>query len=141
MEVVAYGDATAYLALGSGFNNEALPDSVSKCSVRLLMKLLPTGFTLRNTNQAVDGPNRYTGIQEIQWIVNRSGKTQTYTAPDGSSQTVAADRWDLWVGKTKEFDEAGFTNTKQPMNNFKFSFLSSTGEILLDDLVINELGK
>lgn len=140
IDVTAQGDATAFLALGSGFNNEALPDSVSKNTVRLLFKLLPQGFVIRNTNQGQDGPNKYTGEQEIQWFVNRSGKTQTYTAPDGSSQTVAADRWDLWVGKTKEFDEGGFTNVNQPISNFKFSFLSSVGDILLDDIVIKDLG-
>ena len=141
IEAKAQGDATAYLALGNEFNHDALPDDPSKCAVRLLFKLLPKGFSLRNTNQGQDGPNQYTGEQEIKWIVNRSGKMQTYTAPDGSEQTVAADRWDLWVGKTKEFDEAGFTSTKQQLNNFKFSFLSSAGEITLDDLVIKELSK
>lgn len=141
IDVSAEGDATAFLALGSGFTFDALPDSVSKNTVRLLFKLLPKGFIIRNTNQAQDGPNTYTGEQEIQWFVNRSGKTQTYTAADGSEQTVAADRWDLWVGKTKEFDEAGFTNTNQPIANFKFSFLSSQGQILLDDLSIKDLGK
>ncbi|RZK41099.1 MAG: hypothetical protein EOO90_12860 [Pedobacter sp.] len=140
IDVTAEGDATAFLALGSNFNNEAIPDSVNKNTVRLLFKLLPKGFIIRNTNQGQDGPNRYTGEQEIHWFVNRSGKTQTYTAPDGSEQTVAADRWDLWVGKTKEFDEAGFTNVKQPIANFKFSFLSSLGDILLDDIVIKDLG-
>lgn len=141
IDVKAKGDATAYLALGNGFSQEALPDEVSKCAVRLLIKLLPKGFSLRNTNQAQDGPNQYTGEQQIQWFVNRSGKSQTYTAPDGSVQTLAAERWDLWIGTTKEFDGAGFTNTKQPMDNFKFSFLSSEGEILLDDMVIKDLGK
>mgnify|MGYP003574947081 CR=1 FL=1 len=140
IDATAEGDATAFLALGSGFNNEALPDSVNKNTVRLLFKLLPQGFLIRNTNQGQDGPNRYTGEQQIHWFVNRSGKTQTYTAPDGSEQTVAADRWDLWVGKTREFDEAGFTNVKQPIANFKFSFLSSLGDILLDDMVIKDLG-
>lgn len=139
IDVAAQGDATAFLALGSGFNNEALPDSVHKNTVRLLFKLLPDGFIIRNTNQGQDGPNKYTGEQEIHWFLNRSGKAKTYMAPDGTEQTVAADRWDLWVGKTKEFDEAGFTNVKQPIANFKFSFLSSLGDILLDDIVIKDL--
>lgn len=141
MSAKAQGDATSYLAFGSEYEESPLPDDVPKSYVRLLFHLLSDGFSIRNSNQGVDGPNKYTGEQKIMFVMNHSGKTQNYTAPDGSAQTLANDRWDLWVGNTQEFDEAACTNTNRKIDNLKFSLLSSISEVTLDDIEIKDLAK
>lgn len=135
----AQGDATAYLGLGSGYMNDPLPDSLQKSYVRFLFHLLPDGFSIRNSNQGQEGPNKYAGEQQITLILNNSGGAKTYTAPDGSVQSVANDQWDLWVGNTREFMQGTCTNAHQKVENLKFSILSSIAEVLLDDIVIKDL--
>lgn len=135
----AQGDATAYLALGDGYEHTALPDSVQKSYVRFVFHLLPNGFSIRNSNQGQEGAGKYTGEQELTLVLNNSGAAKTYTTPDGSTQAVENDRWDLWVGNTKEFASGACTNSNQLINNFKFSVLSSLAEVLLDDIIIKDL--
>jgi hypothetical protein len=133
------GDAMAYVAVGDGFNNQPLPDDAQKTAVRLIFKLQADGFVIRNTQQQIDGAGKHVGEQQLTWVINRSGKNQTYTAPDGSKQTIANHKWDLWVGNKQEFKEGQFTNPAQPLANFKFSFLSSLGEVTLDDMLIKDI--
>ena len=139
LQAKASGDAMAYLAIGDGFNDQAVPDDAQKTAVRLIFKLQADGFVIRNTQQQTDGTGKHTGEQQLTWVINRSGKEQKYTAPDGSQATIANQKWDLWVNNKQEFKDAQFTNTAQPLANFKFSFLSSLGEITLDDLLIKDL--
>lgn len=139
LQAKASGDATAYLAIGNDFNDQALPDDAQKVGVRLIFKLLSDGFTVRNTHEKVDGTGKFTGEQQVTLVLNRSGKDQTYTAPDGSKQTLANQKWDMWVGNKQEFKDAYFTNPAQPLANFKFSFLSSLGELSLDDMLIKDV--
>src|SRR5690606_2194294 len=65
----------------------------------------PGEFTIRNTQSGSNEPNTYSGMQTIKWFINNSGKKQSYTAPDGSVETLADGKWDLWVGTTREFNE------------------------------------
>lgn len=139
MQAKATGDAMAYLAIGDGFNDQAIPDEAQKTAVRLIFKLQADGFVVRNTQQQADGTGKHTGEQQLTWVINRSGKEQKYTAPDGSPVTLANNKWDLWVGNKQEFKDAQFTNTAQPLANFKFSFLSSLGEVVLDDILIKDV--
>lgn len=92
-------------------------------------------FTIRNiaggSNSSV-----LTGVQKITWIINNSGADLTYTAPDGSSQTVATNKADVWTGTTIAFDEMAATTNGVALNDLKFAFTAGTGSITLDNIVV-----
>ena len=134
------GASFAELFFGDDLAADGKLDEVSKVYVRLGFNLSPEGFVIRNSNQGTNGTKTYEGEQSLLWYINKSGKTQTYTAPDGSSQTVDNNRWDLWVGHTKEVDEAGVTTKTQALTNFKMVLATSIGVIDLDDIEVNNLG-
>lgn len=74
----------------------------------------PDGTATTSANQS--------GMQTLTWVVNRSGSTQNYTAPDGSSQTVANNRVDVWIGNTQFVNDLAMADPTQAINDIKFVF-------------------
>ncbi len=77
----------------------------------------PDGTSTTSANQS--------GTQTLTWVVNRSGTAQTYTAPDGSSQTVGNNLVDVWIGNTQFVNDLAMANSGQAINNIKFVFDAS----------------
>jgi len=70
----------------------------------------------------VDGSNsgnRYSGIQTIRFYLNNSGSAVTYTAPDGSTESLASGAYDIWVGKVREKDDEPARNPTFKINGFR----------------------
>jgi hypothetical protein len=62
-------------------------------------------FTIRNmtngtTSNVPVAPAPFSGTQEITWTLNNTGATISYVAPDGSVETLANDRMDIYHGNT-----------------------------------------
>lgn len=72
----------------------------------------------------------------ITWAMNNSGSTLTYTAPNGSSETVANDRADIWVGTTRIWNDVNVQSTSGSLTDLKFAFTGSTGSISIDNISI-----
>ncbi|QQS35299.1 MAG: T9SS type A sorting domain-containing protein [Ignavibacteriales bacterium] len=84
-------------------------------------------------------PATYTGTQTITFVTNNSGSEITYTAPNGSSETLADDSYDLWVGTNKELDNFPARDGAQSLNVFKMRFgQSTTSSISIDNLTITD---
>jgi len=85
----------------------------------------------------------FSGQQTLTFIANNSGATQKYMAPDGSTESLADDTWDLWVGNTKVYNDiAAYGNAD--IKNFRFSMLSAsatinTVKVQFDDIEIQNL--
>lgn len=77
-------------------------------------------FKVRDTTANVDGPSTFSGTQAVTWVLNNTGAALTYTAPNGSMESLANDTWDLWIGTTKEFDDRAATTPSQRMADWKF---------------------
>jgi|GEM_PF-1782035 len=74
--------------------------------------------------------NYFSGKQNITVFVNNSGSNQTYTAPNGSTESVTNGTMDLWVGTTKTINDFPLRNTASPkadINGFKIQATSSSG--------------
>ena len=56
---------------------------------------------------------------------NNSGSSTTYLAPDGSTESLADDTWDLWVGISKQLNDRAVTTAAQTIANFKFGALGN----------------
>lgn len=77
----------------------------------------PDGTSTTSTNQS--------GTQTLTWVVNRSAAAQTYTAPDGTSEGVASNRVDVWIGSTRFVNDLAMADNTQAINDIKFVFDNS----------------
>jgi hypothetical protein len=78
------------------------------------------------------------GTQTITWVINNSGSPLTYTAPNGSSETVTNDASDLWVGTTRAIDDMAATSGSNALANFKFAISGGSETITMDNFSITD---
>jgi hypothetical protein len=101
-------------------------------------------FGIRNINTSTSNSTIFTGAQTITWVLNKSGTTLAYVGPDGSSQTVGSDRWDIWVGSTQVFNEQNVITASQPLTQFKFrtepTSASMNYTLRFDNFYMNTIG-
>ena len=85
----------------------------------------------------------FSGKQTIRFIVNNTTQSQTYTAPTGNNETVAAGKMDLWVGNTRGINDFSLKNTdiKGVISGFKIQATSKTGIGIFDfdNIVMTDL--
>ncbi|MEZ2444599.1 DUF5696 domain-containing protein [Chitinophaga sp. RCC_12] len=129
----------AQLLFGSGLTADNIIDASPAVYMRIGINYLPSGFSIRNTNQGIDGPHAYAGEQTIRMYLNNSGAAQTYIDPNGAIETIANDKWDMWIGNTREFNDAGVTTPLQDINNFKLVLNGSPGTVTVDNLLITDM--
>lgn len=85
--------------------------------------------TIDNIGGAPSSGN-FTGKQSITFIVNNTGEVQTYTAPTGNTENIAAGSIDLWIGTTRGIRNFPVKNTNSPtgdISGFKIQANASTG--------------
>lgn len=117
---------------GTPLENNALLHS------RLGINFAPTAgqFSFRDISGALNSAV-FSGTQSFTWVMNNSSKTVSYVAPNGSDELLGADRWDLWVGNVKIFDEKLSNGAADvTLSDLKFAFISGTGIIDLDNIVL-----
>ena len=95
-------------------------------------------FTLRNITAGTNS-GTLSGVQKITWVINNTGSSLTYTAPDGSTETVQSNFADVWTGTTKTFDEIAATTNGIALRDFKFVISNGTGGITFDNFYIKPL--
>lgn len=149
----ATGDETknqAAFMLGSGFtNNATIPAQTAthskfgitmhdgdKFKVNVVNTQDNTGHSQMSTS--------YTGEKTLTFVVNNTGALQQYLAPNGSTESLDNDKWDLWVDNDKVYDDIAAYGTADDIKNFKFSMLSSmtvvnTVKVMFDDMQIHDL--
>ncbi len=76
-------------------------------------------------------------VKTITWVLNKSGNTLSYNAPDGTVKTVSNDRTDLWVGTTKYISGKSVDDNAN-IEDLKFVFSNSTGTITMDNITITQ---
>ena len=77
----------------------------------------------------------FSGKQTLTFIVNNTQEQQTYTAPNGTSETIATGKMDVWIGDTRGINDFSLKNTTSPkgdINGFKIQATSSTGTGVFD---------
>ncbi len=114
-----------FFYLGSGFTNgtaaEANANVHSGFSIRYAnsayyyVKTLSNGGGEATTDRVTDNTDII-----FTFVTNNSGAGISYTAPDASTETLADDKWDLWLGNTKIFNDEAATTNSQTLNQFKF---------------------
>lgn len=75
------------LYVGTGYTNANSGPANTSTHSRLGINFTTTSgnFTLRNISAGVNS-GTLTGVQKVTWVINNTGSSLTYTAPDGSRQ-------------------------------------------------------
>jgi hypothetical protein len=126
------------LTTGSGFDT-----SVAKPSSTNAHDFLTINFKVAGTsfiNQSGTQSASYAGPADAFWVVNNSGATMTYMAPDFTKQTVGNDKYDLWVGTNLVFDEAIAVNFV-PITGIKISQAGGSSVSTFDNFKITGISQ
>lgn len=126
--------------LGSGFAtaNSGPANANVHSRVGLNVSASTGQFSLRDITGSTNS-STYSGTQTITWVVNNSGASITYRAPNGANESIADDTWDLWVGNTKEFDEISALFATQTLADFKFLWTNGNGVIDFDNMLVDPI--
>jgi len=121
------------LRAGSGFSGANVDDSNLATYGRLGVTGIESGngFRLRDCESGRTSA-AFEGTQAVTWAINRSGHAITYAAPNGASELVANGHMDVWVGRTRAFDELTVTNSTVPLTDIKGYWSGAAGTTVLD---------
>lgn len=127
----------AVFQMGFSFGTAYSADNSTQSHANLGVNLSSTDgeFSLRNAANTASTAN-FSGTQTICWVINNTGASLTYIAPDGSSQAVADDKEDVWVGNTLAFDETAAFDPLRSLRNIKFVFNAGSAKIELDNFTV-----
>ncbi len=127
----------ATFQVGSSFGIANSSESNANTHSRFGVNFTATAgqFSIRDLTTALNSSN-FSGTQTITWVINNSGASMNYTAPDGSDESIANDTWDLWIGTTKSFNDRIAQTALQTLTDIKFAFTAGTGNIDIDNINI-----
>jgi hypothetical protein len=142
VDITAAATSTLAFYVGSGFTNAngapALTDIYSRFGINFT-DATANSFVFRDiVVGGSNGPTTFTGTASVFFVVNDTGSLFTYTAPNNTTQTVANDKWDLWVNGIQQFNDiAAQTPTVSP-TDFKllYGLNDGRGTIQLDNFSI-----
>lgn len=128
------------LFIGNGFGTANSVDAGSLIHSRIGINFTTTAgqFSLRDLGASTNSAN-FTGTQTVTWAINHSGATLTYRAPDGTFETVANDKHDVWIGTTRVFNDIAALTATQSLTDIKFVFSNGNGTIDFDNFLIDPI--
>jgi len=119
--------APQVLRFGSGFSTSNVDESDAHTYARLGIDPGPEGeFRVRDLVAGRSSPT-CAGTQAITWALNHSGRALSYPGPDGAAESIANNRMDVWVGRTKVFDDIAVTNPMISITDLKWFWGSGSG--------------
>ncbi|REJ81428.1 MAG: HYR domain-containing protein, partial [Bacteroidetes bacterium] len=137
------GNNTALAALqfkvGAGFGITNSPESNATTYGRFGVDFGSAGqFRLRDL-VANTTSSYFSGTQTITWCMNNSGQSQTYVGPNGSDESIANDKMDIWVGNTLAFNDINVLSPNLNMTDLKFYFGQGMGTVTMYNFFANPL--
>jgi hypothetical protein len=103
------------------------------------------GATIYQNNNSTQIGATNIGEAYSTWtiVLNNSGSSISYAAPDATTESVADNTYDIWIGTTKWGNDLAAVSNSADITNFKFATLasSSSGVITtyLQDFKIDDL--
>jgi hypothetical protein len=133
---------TIQFMLGQNFlnsNNE--PSAANKHSLFFINTKSPTGApgTWGVTPLNASSESAYNSSQKVTWVINKGIENLTYTAPDGSTESLATNTYDLWVGTNKHYNDQAATTPDAELLNFEIRIAGGNGTYTIDNLIISEI--
>jgi hypothetical protein len=136
--------STLLFRIGEGYDNSGGTSNLANTFVNLGIRLTgkPNEFFFRNLASSTDS-KVFQDRQIITWVMNRSGSSVQYAAPNGSTENLANNRWDLWVGTEQVFNDATPQNSSFRLSQFKCMYNSLSNiknfQVRFDNFYINTL--
>lgn len=96
------------------------------------------GFQLRDRVGGGNSPV-FKGTQAVSWVLNNSGRSMMYAAPNGTVDAVGNDRMDVWIGRTRVFDDIPTTNPAGRITDLKWLWSRGSGVTSFDHFEIRTL--
>ena len=127
---------------GTGFSTGNSPPTNSTVFSKFGINLTnSSGFSLRDISGSTSGSTTYTtGTYAITFVSNNSGSSLSYLAPDGTTETLANDTWDVWVGTSRQLNDRAATTATSSITDFKFGADGNgTYSVRLDNLKITSI--
>jgi hypothetical protein len=106
---------------GSGIVDGVAVPTAANTYAKLNFNLIAGGLTFQLNDGTTNSAN-FTGNQNITFVMNNTGTTFTYVAPNGTNETLDNDLFDVWVGTTKVFNDRPVTTATQAIKRFRFDF-------------------
>ncbi|MBP9795636.1 MAG: right-handed parallel beta-helix repeat-containing protein, partial [Chitinophagales bacterium] len=137
---VASATSAAQFKVGAGFSNANTPELNTKTYSRIGIDYGASSgsFRLREYSTGAVSPV-FSGTQTITWVLNNSGASFNYLAPNGSFEAVGNDKMDVWIGLTKVFNERAATSPALNMTDLKFVINGGNGSVTIDDIEISKI--
>lgn len=125
--------------IGSAFADNAVLVANADIYARFSINLTNNNneFQVRDISSTTNSAT-FSGKNKITFVLNNSGFSQNYFAPNGTTQTVANDTYDLWVGSTLVFNDLAVVTATQTLSDMKFIFDGDNSTIQLDNFLISE---
>ncbi|WP_418262494.1 T9SS type A sorting domain-containing protein [Flavobacterium faecale] len=124
--------------VGSGFSSASTGTSSAYASrFGILAQSTPGNYKVGTIDNIGGAPQsaEFSGKQTITFIVNNSGSDKIYTAPDGTNESIANGKMDLWIGNTRGINEFSLKNTTGSLadiSGFKIQATSASGTGVYD---------
>ncbi|MFN0291311.1 T9SS type A sorting domain-containing protein [Pedobacter helvus] len=146
--IAASGTTQAQLYVGTGFaNTSGAPTLASTTHSRLVFGFDATnGFNISGPNAPTGSTPFYNTKKIITWVINNTGASIEYQAPDGTAKTLANDRWDLYAdnvgspSSTPILDGLGVQSDALNIEQifFRYDTGSQNATFSFDDFLIND---
>jgi hypothetical protein len=130
----------AAFQVGSAFVTANSTETNANTYARFVLNTTTTNgtFQIRDITNATNSGN-LSGTQTILWVMNNSGATSFYRAPDGTNESIADDKVDIWAGTSKLFDDVSVQTTTQTITDLKFVFSNASCTIEIDNMLIDPI--
>ncbi|MBO0935400.1 T9SS type A sorting domain-containing protein [Fibrella sp. HMF5335] len=149
VETSADGIGAAFIGFGANGANSAYVDNgtyrndetFAKLTIGFKASTAANAFTLRDVNTNITSA-AFTGRKTITWVLNNSGFVVTYLTPDGSTQRLANNLYDAWIGNTRVLTNRPAITADIDIKRFKIVFeggQSSVGKIWIGDLLFRDV--
>jgi len=124
----------ARFRFGSGFGTGNVDEVSANTYAQFGINFTATDgtFSLRNIDTSVNSGN-FSGTQTITLVLNNSGSAITYLAPDGNTETLANDTFDLFIEASQFQDDVAVLTAGQVITDFKFISANGIGAFRLDN--------
>ena len=124
---------TLYAGNGYSNANNTPANNHSTTNIAVSASGTPGSWKINNTGTA------YNTSKTVLWVVNNSGASLTYKAPNGTFETVGNDAYDVWVGTTKEQDEIAAAGATQAISNFAIRNAGANATFNFDNFLIDPI--
>jgi hypothetical protein len=119
---------------GDGFSNANSTPSTAHSTFNLAISST-TGPAWRPNTSGTG----ITGVATVLWVINNSGSTMTYKAPDGTYESVANDTWDVWAGSTKYQNDIAAASAGTALANIAFRSAGGNGSHIFDNILVDPI--